>query len=134
LKQQVLLLELTIGLYIYNIFDYLITLLIIIFILYKKNIFNVAMKNKKLSKIRIKLDKLDEALLKIFKKRTLLVNQVLKQKKYKKEIVDKKRIKLILKRIRKKSIQKGIDPKITVNIWNTIIKSYIQYEYRNFKK
>ncbi|RPG95771.1 MAG: chorismate mutase [Candidatus Pelagibacter sp. TMED165] len=92
------------------------------------------MKNKKLSKIRIKLDKLDEALLKIFKKRTLLVNQVLKQKKYKKEIVDKKRIKLILKRIRKKSIQKGIDPKITVNIWNTIIKSYIQYEYRNFKK
>ena len=92
------------------------------------------MKNKNLSKIRIKLDKLDEALLKLFKKRTNLVNQVLKQKKYKKEIVDKKRIDIILKRIKKKSIQNGIDPKITVNIWNTIIRSYIQYEYRNFKK
>ena len=92
------------------------------------------MKNKNLSKIRIKLDKLDEALLKLFKKRTNLVNQVLKQKKYKKEIVDKKRIGIILKRIKKKSIQNGIDPKITVNIWNTIIRSYIQYEYRNFKK
>jgi len=53
------------------------------------------MKNKNLSKIRIKLDKLDEALLKLFKKRTNLVDQVLKLKKFKKEIVDKKRIKNI---------------------------------------
>lgn len=92
------------------------------------------MKNKNLSKIRIKLDKLDEALLNLFKKRTNLVDQVLKQKKFKKEIVDKKRIKNILKRIKMKSKQKGIDPKITVNIWDTIIRSYIKYEYRNFKK
>ncbi|MBA1339655.1 MAG: chorismate mutase/chorismate mutase / prephenate dehydrogenase [Pelagibacterales bacterium] len=92
------------------------------------------MKNKNLSKIRIKLDKLDEALLKLFKKRTNLVDQVLKLKKFKKEIVDKKRIKNILKRIKMRSKQKGIDPKITVNIWDTIIKSYIKYEYRNFKK
>ena len=86
------------------------------------------MKNKNLSKIRIKLDKLDEALLNLFKKRTNLVDQVLKQKKFKKEIVDKKRIKNILKRIKMKSKQKGIDPKITVNIWDTIIRSYIKYE------
>ena len=92
------------------------------------------MKNKNLSKIRIKLDKLDEALLKLFKKRTNLVDQVLKLKKFKKEIVDKKRIKNILKRIKMRSKQKGIDPKITVNIWDTIIKSYIKYEYKNFKK
>ena len=92
------------------------------------------MKNKNLSKIRIKLDKLDEALLKLFKKRTNLVDQILKLKKFKKEIVDKKRIKNILKRIKMRSKQKGIDPKITVNIWDTIIKSYIKYEYRNFKK
>lgn len=92
------------------------------------------MKNKNLSKIRIKLDKLDEALLKLFKKRTNLVDQVLKLKKFKKDIVDKKRIKNILKRIKMRSKQKGIDPKITVNIWDTIIKSYIKYEYRNFKK
>ena len=89
---------------------------------------------KKLDLIRKKLDKLDNKLLLLIKKRTILVNDVIKLKQYKKEIVDKKRIDIILKRIKKKSIQNGIDPKITVNIWNTIIRSYIQYEYRNFKK
>ena len=63
-------------------------------------------RKKKLEVIRKKLDKLDNSLLSIIKKRTLLVNEVVKIKKFKKEIVDKKRIKVILAKIRKKSIQK----------------------------
>ena len=51
---------------------------------------NVAMKNKKLTVIRKKLDKLDNKFLALIKKRTQLVNQVLKTKKHKKEIIDKK--------------------------------------------
>ena len=91
-------------------------------------------KRKKLNKIRSKLDKLDNSLIKIIKKRTYLVNQVLKLKDKKKEIIDNKRIKIILKNIRKKSIKNRIDPKITHRIWKNMIWSYIDYEKRNFKK
>ena len=91
-------------------------------------------RKKKLEVIRKKLDKLDNSLLSIIKKRTLLVNEVVKLKKFKKEIVDKKRIRLILKKIRKKSIQKKIDPNITNRIWKNMIWSYINYERKNFNK
>ena len=92
------------------------------------------MNKKNILKIRNKLDKLDNSLLKIIKKRTLLVDKVIRNKKFKKDIVDKKRIKIILKNIRKKSIIKKIDPKITNKIWKSMIKAYIEYEFRNFKK
>ncbi len=92
-------------------------------------------KNKiKLELLRKKLDRLDSELLKVIKKRTDLVKNVLKLKKYKKEIVDKKRINKILKKIKKESIKKNIDPKITNRIWKHMIMSYIDFEKRNFKK
>ena len=91
-------------------------------------------KKKKLNKLRNELDSLDNTLLKIIKKRTAIVKQVLKLKDYKYQIVDKKRIKIILNRIKKKSIKNKIDPKITNHIWKNMIKSYIDYERRNFKK
>ena len=89
---------------------------------------------KKLDQIRIKLDKLDNDLLKLIKKRTALVNEVLKVKIHKKEIIDQKRINFILKKIKKKSIQTNIDPKITNRIWKNMIWSFIDYEKRNFRK
>ena len=92
------------------------------------------MKNKKILKIRKKLDKLDDTLLNIVKKRTVLVNEVLKNKKFKKDIIDNKRIKVILKNIAIKSKQKNIDPKITNKIWKNMIRAFIDYEYRNFNK
>jgi len=92
------------------------------------------MINKNILKIRKKLDKLDNHLLDLIKKREHLVNQVLENKKYKKDIVDKKRIAVIIRNIKKKSISKKIDPKITKTIWISMIKAFIEYEYRNFKK
>ena len=92
------------------------------------------LKIHKLSKIRSELDKLDNSLIKLIKKRTNLVNQVLKLKNKKKEIIDNKRIRTILKNIRKKSIANKIDPKITNRSWKNMIWSYIDYEKRNFKK
>ena len=89
---------------------------------------------KKLDKLRIKLDRLDNDLLKLIKKRSLLVNEVLKVKIHKKEIIDKKRINFILKKIKKKSMQTNIDPKITNRIWKNMIWSFIDYEKRNFRK
>ena len=89
---------------------------------------------KKLDLIRVKLDKLDNKLLSLIKYRTKLVEEVLKLKEFKKEIVDKKRINFILKKIKAKSFKQGIDAKITNRIWKNMIWSYIDYERRNFKK
>ena len=92
-------------------------------------------KNKiKLNLLRNELDKIDYQLLKALKKRTEIVKKVLSLKTYKKEIVDKKRISMILKKIRKESLKKKIDPKITKRIWKNMIWSYIDFENRNFKK
>ena len=89
---------------------------------------------KKLEGIRIKLDKLDNKLLALIRYRTSLVKEVLKLKEFKKEIVDQKRIKFILNKIKGKSKKLKVDPKITNRIWKNMIWSYIDYERRNFKK
>ena len=89
---------------------------------------------KKLDLIRVKLDKLDNKLLSLIKYRTKLVEEVLKLKEFKKEIVDKKRINFILKKIKAKPLKQGLDPKITNRIWKNMIWYYIDYERRNFKK
>ena len=89
---------------------------------------------KKLDSLRKQLDKLDNDLLDIFKKRTNIIKQVLGLKEYKKQIVDKKRINKILSNIKKKSLKNNIDPKVTNRIWKNMIWSYINFEKRNFKK
>ena len=92
------------------------------------------LKRSKLNKIRSELDKLDNSLIKIIKKRTNLVKKVLALKVRKNQIIDYKRIKFILNNIRKKSLKNNIDPKITHKIWKNMIYAYIDFEKRNFKK
>ena len=89
---------------------------------------------KKLNIQRKKLDSIDLKLLSIIKIRTNIIKKVITLKKNKKEIVDKKRIAFILRKIRKESIKKKIDPIITNKIWRNMIWSYIDYERKNFKK
>ena len=89
---------------------------------------------KKLLILRKKLDKVDDKLLSILKIRSNYVKDVLSLKEFKKEIIDKKRIKLILRNIQRKSIKKGIDTKISYRVWKNMIYAFIDYEFRNFKK
>ncbi len=89
---------------------------------------------KKLNKLRKSLDNLDNSFIKLIKKRTTLVKQVLELKDRKNQIIDRSRIRFILNQIRKKSIKNKIDPRITKRIWKNMIYSYIDYEKRNFKK
>ena len=92
-------------------------------------------KNKiKLNFLRKKLDKIDYQLLKVIKKRTEIIKKVLLLKRYKKEIIDKKRIFVILKKIKKESLKKNIDPKITERIWKNMIWAYIDFEKKKFRK
>ena len=89
---------------------------------------------KKLLILRKKLDQVDNKLLNLLKIRSSYVKNVLSLKEFKKEIIDKKRINIILKNVKIKSIKKGIDPKISHRIWKNMIYAFIEYEYRNFKK
>ncbi len=92
------------------------------------------MDKKKLKKARNKIDKLDNTIFLLLKKRTKVVKYMLNLKQYKNQIIDRKRINEIIKKVRKKSIKNNIDPKITTTIWKSIIWSYIDYQKRNFKK
>tara|TARA_B100000989_G_scaffold283077_1_gene248678 strand:+ start:40 stop:336 length:297 start_codon:yes stop_codon:yes gene_type:complete len=89
---------------------------------------------KKLLILRKKLDLIDDKLLNLLKRRSDYVKKVLYLKEFKKEIIDRKRIKLILKNIKKKSIKKKIDPKISNRIWKNMIYAFIEFEFNNFKK
>ena len=91
-------------------------------------------KLKKLNNLRKKLDYVDNKLLKLLIKRTNLVKQVMSLKEYKNQIIDKKRIAQILKRIKKKSLKHKLDPNISRRIWKNMIWSYIEFERKNFKK
>ena len=92
------------------------------------------MNTKKLNKARIKIDQIDKSIFNLIKKRTTLVKYMLGLKQLKNQIVDHKRINLILKNIKKRSLQHNIDPKLTTRIWKSIIWSYVNYQRRNFKK
>ena len=95
----------------------------------------VALMNKnKLNLARNKVDKLDQKIFNLIKKRTQIVQYMLGLKKSRKEIVDRKRNNEIFRKIKNKSIKNGIDPKITRRIWKAMIWSYVDFQRRNFKK
>ena len=89
---------------------------------------------KKLKKARDRIDILDTRIFELIKQRTNVVKKMLKLKESKNQIVDQKRIRGILSKIKKKSIKNNIDPRVTNKIWKSIIWSYIDYQRRNFKK
>ena len=91
-------------------------------------------KKNKLNKLRKNLDSIDKQLIEIIKKRTKVIDNVIKIKEFKNQIVDKKRINVILKKIKKLSIKNKVDPKVTNRIWKNMIWSFIDFERRNFKK
>ena len=92
------------------------------------------MDRKKLIKARQNIDKVDNKIFNLLKKRTKIVDHMLSLKKQKSQIVDRKRINVILKNLKNRSIKNRIDPKITIRIWKSMIWSYVDYQRKNFKK
>ena len=92
------------------------------------------MNKKKLRIARKKVDRLDNEIFNLIKKRTQIVKYMLSLKKYKNQIVDHKRITTVLKNVRNKSIKNGIDPKITRRIWTSMIWGFVDFQRENFKK
>jgi len=92
------------------------------------------MNKKKLKVARNKVDQIDKKIFDLIKKRTEIVKYMLSLKKYKKQIIDHRRIDYILKKIKNKSVRYGIDSKLTSRIWKSIIWSYVEFQRRKFKK
>ena len=88
----------------------------------------------KLKKSRNQIDKLDKNIFRLIKQRTKIVKHMLSLKRYKSEIIDKKRMNEVFRYIKKKSIREGIDPEITSRIWKAIIWAYVNFQKKNFKK
>ncbi len=92
------------------------------------------MDRKRLKIARKKIDSIDNKIFSLIKKRTKIIDHMILIKEYKSQIVDHKRMNLILKKIKKKSKDSKIDPKITLKIWKSMLLSYVDYQRRNFKK
>ena len=92
------------------------------------------MDKRKLRIARNKIDRLDSSIFNLIKKRTKIVKYMLSLKQFKNQIVDQKRTDKILKNIRRRSIQHGVDPKITSRIWKAMIWGFVNFQRRNFKK
>ena len=92
------------------------------------------MNRQKLKTARNKIDLLDKKILNLIKKRSRIVKYMLSLKQFRNQIVDRKRIKIILRNIRNKSIKNDVDPKITTRIWKAMIWGYVDFQKRNFKK
>ena len=94
------------------------------------------MKNnsKEMKLIRKKIDQIDDKLLPLMVKRSKLVEKALSLKKRQTEIVDKKRINEISKKIAKKSLELDGNSKLLKSIWLSIIQNFIDYEKKEFKK
>ena len=84
--------------------------------------------------IRDKIDTLDNKLLPLMIKRSHLVEKALALKETKDQIVDKKRIDEITKKISSKTKKLGGNAKLLSSIWLSIIDNFITYEKNKFKK
>ena len=84
--------------------------------------------------IRKKIDQIDDKLLPLMVKRSKLVEKALSFKKRQTEIVDKKRIDEISKKIVKKSLELNANSRLLKSIWLSIIQNFIDYEKQEFKK
>ena len=84
-------------------------------------------KKKNINRIRKNIDKIDTQILKLLSIRRKEVLQITKYKK-RSEIVDKKRIDGMLKKLILKGKYFKIESYVIVNIWKAMIKSFIKLE------
>ena len=92
------------------------------------------MNKKKLEIARKKIDKIDNKIFNLIKKRTQIVRHMLSLKKNKRDIIDYKRIRSIQRKIKNKSTKNKLDHRITTRIWKSMIWSYVDFQKRNFRK
>lgn len=83
--------------------------------------------------IRKQIDELDLKILDLLSERKVLVSEIVKYK-TRDQIVDNKRIKAIMNRLKEESKKKQIPYEIVRGVWDSMIKSFITFEQNIFDK
>ena len=91
-------------------------------------------KIKKMRDVRSLIDRIDDKILPLMVKRSKLVNKALELKSKKNEIIDRKRINQILKKVESKSRKMKSNPKLIKSIWMDMIQNFIDHERKEFKR
>tara|TARA_B000000437_G_C11620893_1_gene295374 strand:- start:367 stop:666 length:300 start_codon:yes stop_codon:yes gene_type:complete len=84
-----------------------------------------------LEDIRKQIDKIDLRILDLISERKDLVTEVVKLKR-RDQIVDKKRIESILKKLNNEAKKRSLPSEFIEEIWNLMIKNFINYEEKIF--
>lgn len=84
-------------------------------------------KTENIKRIREQIDLIDLEMLNLLSKRKDLVTEIVKFKS-RDQIIDKKRIKLILDKLDFEAKKRGIPENLVRNLWEGMIKSFISYE------
>jgi len=91
-------------------------------------------KFKNLNEVRKSIDNLDTRLVKLIAEREFYAKQAVKFKTNKKQIIDRKRINIVLKRINSLSKKYKVNSLTVERIWKLMIKDFIILENRLFRK
>ena len=91
-------------------------------------------KCNSLKEVRKNIDKIDQKLVPLIGEREFYVKESLKFKPKKKDIIDKKRIIEVLKKIKVLSKKLNVNPKTTEAFWKFMIKVFVEVEYKLFNK
>lgn len=84
-------------------------------------------KTENIKRIREQIDLIDLEMLNLLSKRKDLVTEIVKFKS-RDQIIDKKRIKLILDKLDLEAKKRGIPENLVRKLWEEMIKSFISYE------
>ena len=87
-----------------------------------------------LKKVRLKIDDIDNKIIKLIADRFKEIHKVTKLKDDQDQIIDHERIIHILKSVQAKAKKNKIDPDITTRIWQIFIQEAIKLEYSKIKK
>ena len=91
-------------------------------------------KFKNLNEVRKSIDNIDTRLVKLIAEREFYAKQAVKFKTNKKQIIDRKRINIVLKRINSLSKKYKVNSLTVERIWKLMIKNFIILENRLFRK
>jgi len=91
-------------------------------------------KFKNLNEVRKSIDNIDTRLVKLIAEREFNARQAVKFKTNKKQIIDRKRINIVLKRINSLSKKYKVNSLTVERIWKLMIKNFIILENRLFRK
>ena len=91
-------------------------------------------KFRNLNEVRRSIDNVDARLVRLIAEREFYAKEAVKFKTNRSQIIDKKRINIVIRRVRKLSKKYNVSSATVEKIWKLIIQNFIILEKKLFKK